>query len=364
MNHHSTSSGPIRKPTGESRIANGELAGPPLRMLFWESTTRCNLSCVHCRRTDASETASRRELTTDEFRKVLESAVVLGAPLVVFSGGEPLLRDDWYELARYAHSLGLSTALASNATLIDTPVAARIASAAFHRVSVSLDGVNAETHDEFRGVSGSFDRALSGITALRDAGVPLQINSTITTHNADQLDALHESARSQGAVALHLFLLVPVGCGAQIGQSHQLSPREYEQVLNWVCDRQRDSSLEIRATCAPHYYRIAAQRGDVTPRGSRGCLAGISVIFVSHDGEVFPCGYLPVTCGSVRKQSLEEIWSNSAVLHELRDWERLGGRCGRCEYKTTCGGCRARAYAATADYLASDPTCVYTPTPQ
>ena len=338
--------------------------GPALRLLFWESTARCNLACIHCRRLDA-DGEGPSDLTTDEFRGVLDSAAALGRPIIVFSGGEPLMRDDWEALAAHAAALSLPTALATNGTLIDSGLAGRIRRAGFRRVSVSLDGADAGTHDEFRGVDGAFVMALAGLDELRKVGQAVQINCTIAAHNADQLDEFHELARTLGAEALHLFLLVPVGCGVQIADSHQLPPERYEQVLEWVCDRQAappdaGAPLELKATCAPHYYRIAAGRG-LAPKRSRGCLGGVSVAFVSHAGDVFPCGYLPVVCGSVRRTPLADIWRGSPVFADLRDYDRLKGKCGECEFRGICGGCRARAYAATGDYLAAEPACTYQP---
>ena len=346
--------------TGRRQISDAPPEAPPLRLLFWESTWRCNLACKHCRRLTTSEQDAKDELATEEVKLVFDSTATLGRPIVVFSGGEPLLRDDWEELAEYARSLELPIALATNGTLIDQPLAERIAGAGFHRVAVSLDGADASTHDSFRGIDGAFDRTIDAIAALGGAGAAVQINATIAAHNADQLPQLYALARSCGAVAMHLFLLVPVGCGAKIAETHQLSPEMYEQVLRWICDRQPASPLELKATCAPQYYRIAAERGLDTGH-SRGCLCGTAVAFISHDGQVFPCGYLPVACGSVRRQSLADIWRGSSVFAELRRPDSLKGKCGRCEYRSVCGGCRARAYAATGDYLAADPTCAYAP---
>ncbi|MCK4602272.1 MAG: radical SAM protein, partial [Phycisphaerae bacterium] len=233
---------------------------PQLRLLFWESTVRCNLACIHCRRTDAADTADD-DLTTGEVRAVFDSAATLGRPIVVFSGGEPLLRSDWEVLANYARSLNLPTALATNGTLIDAALARRVAAADFSRASVSLDGADAATHDTFRGAAGAFDKALAGIGELKRLGVAVQINTTIAAHNVHQCEALYELARSLGAVALHLFLLVPVGCGTKIAETHRITPEQYERVLNWICDRRTDQAIELRATCAPHFYRVAAQRG-------------------------------------------------------------------------------------------------------
>lgn len=333
-------------------------ASPPLRMLFWESTAACNLACVHCRRLDIE--ACRDELTTDEAKAVFTSAAELGKPIVVFSGGEPLMRDDWETLAGHCESLGLPTALATNGTLVDAPLAERIANAGFRRVSISLDGADAATHDTFRGLSGAFHDAIAGLQALQAAGVPTQLNVTITRHNVEQIDELYALALELNVVAMHLFLLVPVGCGEQIGESQQLPPETYETVLHWICDRQAEEKIELRATCAPHYYRVAAQRG-INIGHSRGCLCGISVAFVSHRGEVFPCGYLPVECGQVRETPFADIWRDSEVFANLRDYDKLTGKCGPCNFKAICGGCRARAHAEYDDYLAQEPTCNFQP---
>jgi len=343
----------------------GEPAAGPLRVLFWESTSRCNLSCMHCRRQDVWPTAGHDEMATDQARGMLDDVAAMGQPLVIFSGGEPLMRDDWPVLAAHARAKGLPIALATNGTLIDADLAGRIAAAGFRRVAVSLDGADAQTHDTLRGVAGAFDAAVAGIAHLRAVGQAVQINATIAAHNAGQLDRLYELAESLEAEALHLFLLVPVGCGAKIAKTHQLAPNEYERVYEWVC-RRRGGALELRPTCAPRYHVIAASHGQlpqhsVGSTASRGCLAGVAVAFVSHRGEVFPCGYLPASCGNVQRQSIGDIWRRSAVLGRLRNYDTLTGTCGRCEHKSLCGGCRARAYAARGDYLAGDPACAWKP---
>lgn len=327
----------------------------PFRMLFWESTTRCNLACAHCRRLNTLPADD--ELTTDEVKTFLQSAARLGPPMIVFSGGEPLLREDWRDLATFAHELELPIALATNGTLIDGGVAKKIRDAKFRRVSVSLDGADATTHDALRG-EGNFVRALVGVERLRAAGVPVQFNVTMTRSNAHQLDALAKLAREHNAVAMHLFMLVPVGCGIQIAPSQQLPPADYLRVLEWVCEHHHESGLEFRATCGPQVYRVAKGRGVDLGRG-RGCLCGRSVAFVSHRGEVFPCGYLPVRCGSVREEPLEAIWQTSDVFATLRDDTKLEGACGACYFVDVCGGCRARALADTGDYLSADASCPF-----
>lgn len=346
-------------------------SAPPLRLLFWESTSRCNLACVHCRRCDVAEELARFDLSTAQVRRMLDGVAELGRPVIVFSGGEPLMRADWRELADHARALGFPTALASNGTLIDAATAEQIAQAGFRRVSISLDGADAATHDAFRAAAGNFQAALAGAARVRGAGVSLQINSTVARHNAGQLDALYDLAVAAGAVALHLFLLVPVGCGVEIADSHRITAEAYEEILGWVADRESAGGLELRATCAPHYFRVAAQRrrGRAAPADrpgplhthTRGCLAGVGVAFVSHRGKVFPCGYLPVEAGDITEHSFADIWRHSPLLAELRDFDRLKGRCGRCEYRNVCGGCRARAYGQVGDYLAEEPMCSHQP---
>ncbi len=328
---------------------------PPLRILFWESTAACNLACAHCRRVEPEETAG--ELTTAEAEDMLTSAAVLGRPLVIFSGGEPLVRNDWEHLAAVAGTRGLPTALATNGTLVDTDTAERIRAAGFGRVSVSIDGADAKTHDTLRGITGSYRRTMRGIDLLLAAGNQVQLNVTVTRRNVDQIETIYHTAVERGIHAVHLFLLVPVGCGATIGRTDQISPEQYEKLLGWVHRVNTGDSVELRATCAPHYNRIAAAKGDSAP--GRGCLCGFSVIFVGHTGEVFPCGYLPVSCGSLRETPLEHIWRDAAVLADLRDRSRLKGKCGRCRFRDVCGGCRARAFAETGDYLAEEPSCSY-----
>ncbi len=326
-------------------------AAPPLRMLFWESTARCNLTCAHCRRV---ETSASDELNTDEAKRMFASVAELSRPVVVFSGGEPLLRDDWEQLAGAAADMGLPTALATNGTLIDDPLAGRVARAGFHRVAVSLDGADAETHDRLRGQSGAFAKAVEGVEALRRTGVPVQINATISRRNCADLDRLRDLAGSLTAEALHLFVLVPVGCGVELAETDLLRPAEYAAVLRWFAGRTNDDELEVRLTCAPQQVRVA-------DTGVRGCLCGVSVMFVGHTGKVFPCGYLPVDCGSVRHRPAADIWRDSEVFAKLRDRSRLKGPCARCSDSAACAGCRARAYAATGDYLAADAGCPFGP---
>jgi len=351
-----------------------------LRLLFWETTAGCNLRCIHCR---ASARPGRLpdELTTKEALELVDQIASFSSPILVLSGGEPLFRNDIFEIATYASHKGLRVALATNGTLVTQGKAGRLKKAGIGRTSVSLDGASALTHDSFRGVSGAFDKAVEGIENLREAGVEFQINTTVTSHNVRELPLILELARSLGAAAFHIFLLVPVGCGLEISEEQQISPDEYERVLSWLYEQSRESSLELKATCAPHYFRILNQRGGQAgarrgrggflARGkqdehgmsamTKGCLAGSAVCFVSYRGDVQPCGYLPLKAGNVLENPLSEIWEFSELFATLRDPDILGGKCGYCEFRRVCFGCRARAYSDTGNYLAEEPYCVYEP---
>jgi AdoMet-dependent heme synthase len=380
-------------------------AGEPLpRLVFWEVTKGCNLHCVHCRAT-ATELASPNDLPTALCLNIIDQIAALSGPILVLSGGEPLYRPDIFQLARYATDKGLRVALATNGTLVTKEVALQIVEAGIKRVSISLDGSNADTHDSFRGIPGSFDAAIYGFRNLKALGMPVQINMTIARHNADELPKALELARNLGADALHIFPLVPAGCGIEIAEAQMIAPDEYERILNWFYNQVEvaQGDLELKATCAP---RVAGQRRAAEPRqesieaaparpaigatemtmpGStgiaftqhphghpgddpnamnampQGCLAGTGVCFLSFEGEVFPCGHLPAIAGDLRKQPFADIWNNAAVFSGLRDANQLEGKCGCCEFRNICMGCRARAFAANGNHMAEEPFCVYEP---
>lgn len=387
------------------------------RLIFWEVTKGCNLRCVHCRAT-ATELSSPTDLPTTKALDIIDQIVTVANPILVLSGGEPLYRSDIFQLARYAGDKGLRVALATNGTLVTKEVARMIADSAIKRVSISLDGADAATHDSFRGIPGAFEAALYGFRNLKEVGMSVQINMTIARHNAEQLPRVLELAKTIGADALHTFLLVPVGCGVDIAADQMVPPEEYERMLNWFYDRSLEGGIELKATCAPHYFRVVRQRrvsdrraAEAAAKGSpmpspthpdaigptdmlmpggtgislrpqsppgqhtghpsghpndmkamtKGCLAGTGVCFISHEGEVYPCGYLPAIAGDLRKQQFADIWANATVFNELRDTGNLKGKCGCCEFRNVCMGCRARAFAATGDYLDEEPFCVYEP---
>lgn len=348
--------------------------GNNLRLVFWETTAGCNLTCQHCRRLDlAQDGLAPGDMTTETALRFIDSIVKFAKPILVLSGGEPMIRPDIFELARYGSDKGLPVALATNGTMIDGEVADKIVASGVRRVAISFDGSDAVVHDKFRGLAGSFDKATVGFRALRERGMSMQVNCTVARHNDHQLDEIVALSKELDADALHFFMLVPVGCGVELSKKQQLSPERYEEVLNWVYDKTLENpELQIKATCAPHYFRIILQRGgkEMLTKGhghgtmhtmTRGCLAGTAVCFVSHTGEVFPCGYLPVSAGNVKEIAFEEIWNESALFDKLRDTGNLTGKCGLCEYKNVCMGCRARSYGEMGDYLAEEPYCTYEP---
>ena len=337
-----------------------------LRLLFWESTIQCNLSCAHCRRLELDE-AVDSDLTTVQSMQLINQLAELGRaqdfmPILVFSGGEPLCRNDIFELIEYAVAKNIKCALATNGMLIDKTIADKIKATGIERVSVSLDGATSEVHNKLRKQDGSFQAAIKGIECLRQAGVPFQINITLTRYNVGQLDNIFVLAQKLGAVAVHLFMLVPVGCGEEFAEADRLSPEEYEQVLKQVAQKESTEKIEIKVTCGPHYERVIRESKPEHKRMSRGCLAGSGVLFVNHTGQVFPCGYLPVDCGNISQTLLQQIWTENPDLAKMCDTKQLKGKCGVCDYASVCGGCRARAFAATGDYMAAEPACAYTPT--
>jgi heme b synthase len=343
---------------------------PPLRMIAWEVTRSCNLNCIHCRAA-AQRGPYPGELNTEETFRLIDEIVSFSQPVIILTGGEPLLREDIYELADYGTRRGLRMVMAPNGTLLDADKAARLKTSGIQRVSISLDGATAESHDRFRQVEGAFAGALRGIGFLKDAGLEFQINTTVTLKNYQELPSLLDLAVRLGAVAHHIFLLVPTGRGKEM-KGEAIEGKEYEGILHWFYDQREKVPLQLKATCAPHYYRILRQRArregkKVTPQThgldamTRGCLGGIGFLFISHLGDVQPCGYLEAFSGSVRGQKLKDIWESSPVFLKLRNFSAYQGRCGRCEYMRVCGGCRARAFERSGDFMAEEPLCIYQP---
>lgn len=331
---------------------------PVPRLIAWELTRRCNLRCAHCR-ASAGE-GMFDELTFDEAKRVVDDIASFAQPILILTGGEPLLCPYVWDLIAYAREKGLKSVLGTNGTLVDASVAARMKAAGVPRISVSIDFPTAAQHDAFRGVKGAFAAAVAGIRAARAAGVEVQVNTTVTRLNRHLLEEIHALAVSLDVQALHPFLLVPTGRGADLADV-EMSAAEYEETLRWVCERQKTSPLEFKPTDAPQYQRIVREAGASCGLHGKGCLAGTGFAFISAVGDVQPCGYFDLKLGNVRETPFSRIWRESPVLDDLRHPERLNGKCGVCEYKGVCGGCRARALAKTGDYLAEEPACAHVP---
>jgi heme b synthase len=343
---------------------------PELRLVAWEVTRQCNLSCLHCR-ASAGSGPYPDELSTTEGRLLLEQIREVGQPVVILTGGEPLLRPDIYELARYGHDLGLRMVMAVNGTLLDKEKAGRLKESGIQRISISMDGATAERHDFFRQVQGAYNGILKGVEAARSVDLEFQINTTVTRLNLQELEKIQKKAIQLGAVAHHIFMLVPTGRGRAL-TDQTISAGEYEKTLSWLVKSKEEIPLSVKATCAPHYYRIlretARQDGkEITFQShgldavTRGCLGGAGFCFVSHVGQVQPCGYLELDSGQIRKQGFREIYETSPVFLAIRDKNQYSGKCGRCEYFRVCGGCRARAFEATGNFLEEEPLCTYQP---
>jgi radical SAM protein with 4Fe4S-binding SPASM domain len=315
-------------------------------IVAWEVTGACNLSCSYCR-ASASRKPDPHELSTKEAISFLDDIASI-CPMLILSGGEPLLRPDIFLLASHAKSLGMRVSLASNGTTITQEVADKIAASGISRVSISLDAASSKEHDRMRG-QGSFEGAMQGIENLRGK-VDFQINHTLTGRSEPDVAAIFDLAERVGASALHFFFLVATGRGQE---GDLLTPARQEELLREIDLTRERRAIEVQVTCAPQYARIARPG----KRRASGCLAGKSFVFVSRKGDVYPCGYFPLKVGSIREKNFIEIWENAPELLVLRE-RALRGRCGRCSYAGACGGCRARAYAESGDFLGPDPSCL------
>jgi MoaA/NifB/PqqE/SkfB family radical SAM enzyme len=299
------------KPTNPNSLKT-----PPLRLLAWETTRRCNLACLHCR-ASANAGPYPGELTTAEGLKLLDDLATMGHVVVILTGGEPLLRDDIFDLAAHGTSLKHRMVMAVNGTLLTREIAVRLKEVGIQRLSISIDGATAASHDHLRAVPGAYAGALAGINAAREAGLPFQINTTVTRANRGELPAIYELAMKLGAAAHHVFVLVPTGRGEEM-TDQLVHPEEYEETLRWLLARQKEGKLFIKPTCAPQFYRLwrqdAAERGEkISPAThgmeamTKGCLGGQGFAFVSYKGDVQPCGYLELTAGNVRETPFPEI---------------------------------------------------------
>lgn len=343
------------------------------KWIAWESTRRCNLQCIHCRCSSDLNAPGGDFSTTEAFR-LIEDICSVSRPVLVLSGGEPLLREDIFDIAAYGTEQGLRMCLATNGTLITDSVCREIKSAGMRMVSLSLDGSSGPIHDDFRRCPGAFDATVRAADTLRRNGIPFLVNSSFTQRNKFDIAATFQLAKKLGAVAWYLFMIVPTGRGENI-LDELISGADYEEILAWHYRQERDEhDILMRPTCAPHYYRIAPQLAraegaslerrslSFSTGGSKGCLAGQSICFIDAFGDLKPCSYFPRAVGNVKQTPFSQLWFDSPVLNELRDFSCYRGKCGICEYLRVCGGCRARADAVYGDYLAEEPFCSYEPT--
>jgi len=321
-------------------------------LVSWNTTNACNLRCLHCYR-NAGEIKGA-ELTTSEAMAMIDEIARPGFKIMIFSGGEPLLRPDLYELVEYARRSGLRPVLGSNGTLITGDVAARLKKAGIMAAGISLDSMDIEQHDYWRGAQGSWQAAVEGMRACRREGLPFQIHTTVVDWNYNDVEALTDFAVEEGAIAHHIFFLVPTGRAVDIKEG-SLTSGQHEELLHKILKKQEEVKIELKPTCAPQFMRIARQMG-LKLRFSKGCLAGIAYCIINPLGEVQPCAYLDIPLGNVKEIPFSAIWKENSILNRLRT-EKYQGSCGICQYRKICGGCRARAYFYTGDYMGEEPWC-------
>ena len=342
------------------------------KWIAWETTQRCNLRCVHCR-CSSELTSSEGDFTTAEAKALIDDIVSFCSPVLVLSGGEPLLRPDIFEIAAYGTERGLRVCMATNGTLVDDRVCGEMKKAGIRMVSLSLDGSTAAIHDDFRDCPGAFEGILRGAERLRAHGIEFLINSSFTKRNQHDIPNVFRLAKELGATAWYLFMIVPTGRGEEI-LSELISKEDYEEILTWHYEQEkREHGILMRPTCAPQYYRLVPQLAKrdgsrfrrrtlkFSTGGAKGCIAAQSICLIDCFGEVKPCSYFPRSAGNVKERPFREIWETSPLFLQLRDFSAYKGKCGACEFLRVCGGCRARAEAVYGDFLAEEPYCDYVP---
>ena len=350
-------------------------------IVIWETTQACDLACVHCRAC-AQPLRNSLELTTTEAKRMIDEIAAMQAPLFVMTGGDPLKRPDIYDLVAYAAAKGIRPSLTPSATpLLTKEAVSRLKEAGLARLAISLDGPTAAIHDAFRKVPGSFQWTLDAVQYAHDVDLPVQINTTITRHNLEHLDRIIALLETLDIVLWSVFFLVPTGRGQDVGL---ISAEEFEQVFEKLYATSKRALFDIKSTEAQHYRRFLLQKrtemrrqgshvgsrmphflgissADGIGRAPKGINDGKGFVFISHLGEVFPSGFLPISAGNIRSESLHELYRNSPLFTALRDSGNLEGKCGVCEYREVCGGSRARSYAVTGNMFAEEPCCVYIP---
>ena len=342
------------------------------KWIAWEVTGRCNLNCIHCR-ASSSMTSHDSDFSLAEAKRLIDDIAEISKPVLVLSGGEPLLRQDLFEIAKYGTEKGFRMCIATNGVLVTDEIVGKMKEAGIRICSLSLDGSTAAVHDDFRKQPGAFEATLRAAEIFNRNGMQFIVNSSFTKRNQHDIAATCKLAKSIGAHAWYMFMIVPTGRGEAI-MSELISKEDYEEILEWHYQMEKqETEMLVRPTCAPHYYRVRLQKmkeeGEkFQPRsltfstgGGKGCICAQSICFIDSKGNVQPCSYFPVVAGNVKKQKFAEIWHTSELFESLRSFEKYKGRCGECEYINVCGGCRARADAVLEDYLEEEPFCNYVP---
>lgn len=323
-------------------------------LISWNVTKACNLKCRHCYR-DAG-TKDSAELSLKEAKGLLAEVAEAGFKIIIFSGGEPLLREDICELISFSSGLGLRPVLGTNGVLMNREIIKKLKSAGLCRAGISLDSVEAKIHDDFRQKSGSWEATVEAMMICKDEGLEFQAHTTVMRSNYAEIEKITDFVLRLGACAHHIFFLVPTGRGKDISD-FLLPQKDYQALLKRIMKQQKEVSIELKPVCAPQFVLLAEKMGTNT-RFGRGCLAGISYCCILPNGDVHPCPYLPISVGNVRWEKFSRIWQDNTVFTKLRSLD-YRGRCGPCAYKDSCGGCRARAWAESNDYMQEDPICGY-----
>lgn len=344
----------------KSKIENRKLHKP--RLIAFEVTRRCRFNCLHCR-ANAGQSDEVAELTTEKCERILLSIADFNKPIIILTGGEPMERTDIFDLIEFGRNLGLQMVMATCGYLINDKSISRLKDAGISALSFSLDGYSAKTHDAFRQTAGAFDSVIKAADLAHRTGIRFQINTTITKTNVDEVAEIAQIAEKLGAYCFNPFILVPTGRAKEI-PDQILAPDEYENLLNDLIQLKQNSKIQVRVTCGPQFARLCRQKGakELTEDVS-GCMAGRGFGFISYRGDVQTCGFLNISAGNLIENNFNfaEIWLQSDFLNKIRNRKAYKGNCGICQYLKICGGCRARAYSITGDYLATDPVCSYIP---
>lgn len=344
------------------------------KWIAWEITRRCNLHCVHCRSSSELESIGHPDFSFEEAKRVIDDISSYASPVIVLSGGEPLLRKDVFDIAKYGRDKELRICMATNGTLVNEEVCEKIKDAGIKMVSLSLDGSTAEIHDNFRNSPGAFEATVNAARLFKKHDIKFLINSSFTKRNQHDIVNIYKFVKELGTTAWYMFMIVPTGRGEDI-MEELISVEDYEEFLDWHYEMEKnEKDILVRPTCAPSYYRVMLEKskeegGDKFKRrtlkfstgGAKGCLAGQLISLLDVDGNVLPCSYFPMGAGNIRETSFKEIWEKSELFKDLRDFKSYKGKCGACEYVNVCGGCRARAYAMSGDYMAEEPFCSHVP---